>query len=97
MARSVHPTLKSEARAIRKAIFEMGGMPLEVMFQLLGVPWPRCWFALNVRRHDVGLTDTNLPARPGDFDMLVGKRHENGSLDFRLDRSGRGEAYGRPA
>lgn len=82
MARSAHPTLKSESQTIRKAIFEMGGEPLEAVFQLLGVPWPWCWFALDVQRHDVGLTDSNLPARPGDFDMLIGKRREDGGPDF---------------
>ena len=107
MVRPAHSTLTSESQAIRKAIFGMGGVPLAPMFEVLGVPWPRCWFALDVQRHEVGLLDAALPAQPGDFDMLVGKRGQDGSPDFgwiaaveakrvivRPDDEMRGGAYG---
>lgn len=82
MTRSAHRTLKSEPQAIHKAIFELGGLPLESAFQLLGVSWPWCWFALGVQQHDLRLTRAQLPARPGNFDMLIGRRAHDGSPDF---------------
>lgn len=82
MVRPAHSTLTSEAQAIRKAIFETGGVPLAPVFELLGVPWPWCWFALEVQRHEVGLRHAALPTQPGDFDMLLGKRGQDGSPDF---------------
>ncbi len=83
MTQFAHSTLTSESLAIRKAIFEMGGGPLRFAFEILGVPWPWCWFALEVRRDEIaGLADMVLPTQPGDFDILIGKLRHDGSPDF---------------
>jgi hypothetical protein len=74
--------LQKESIAIRTAIFGMFGSPLRGMFELLGIPWPWCWLALEVERTDLGLNDPRLPSRPGNFDILLGDRFPDGTPDF---------------
>lgn len=74
--------MKLESQLIRKALFDVGGIPLEPAFRLLGVSWPHCWIAVEVDRVAMGLTDPALPLQPGDFDILVGRLLANRALDF---------------
>lgn len=78
--------LRTESSAIRAAIFDMFGAPLTSMFEVLGIAWSWCWFALDVERANLDLSDPDLPSKPGDFDILIGQRSADGSPDFsRID------------
>ena len=75
--------MKSESQLIRRALFDLGGLPLKPAFRWLDMPWPHCWVALEVNRATVGVTDPLLPQQPGDFDILIGRLLSNWAPDFR--------------